>query len=314
MTIDDNELEDVLFADTNILLSAFDRITKQKFYISSITMNELENIKTDKNKTEELRYSARKVVNWLCDNITKYHVVIYDSVVEGYLSPMIEANNDSKIMACAAYLSDSHHVIFLSNDRLARLIASNYYNLDVASYEDNIEIYKGYKSITGDSSYINDYLSDVNTDDWTINEYLLINNTDDGTTKEMRFDGEKFVALKLPSSKYIKGRNSLQRCALDALLNPDITIVAVLGTYGSGKTKLCMSMGLYHIQEKGNQSKMLGVRELHGHGKEAGFLPGTLEDKTEYFFTPLIQQLPGGEFELESLKQRGILEFQIPFI
>ena len=52
----------------------------------------------------------------------------------------------------------------------------------------------------------------------------------------MRWNGEKFVALKLPPSKFIKGKNALQRCALDMLINPSITICALLGLPGSGKT------------------------------------------------------------------------------
>ena len=148
---------------------------------------------------------------------------------------------------------------------------------------------------------------------YLVNEYLIIQNTDDNSEKEMRFDGENFVALKLPSSRFIKGKNSLQRCALDLLLNPDITIAAVLGGYGSGKTYLTLQMALYNVTEKGHQSKILGVRSPQGEGKEVGFLPGTLQEKVQGFFEPLTQQLNGGEFELESLKQRGILDSNIPY-
>lgn len=72
-------------------------------------------------------------------------------------------------------------------------------------------------------------------------------------------------------------------------------------------------MALYNVQEKGYQSKILGIREPHGEGREVGFLPGSLENKTDNFFLPLAQQLNGGEFELESLKQRGVLESNIPY-
>jgi predicted ribonuclease YlaK len=72
-------------------------------------------------------------------------------------------------------------------------------------------------------------------------------------------------------------------------------------------------MALYNVVEKGFQSKILGVRSPQGDGKDVGYLPGTLEDKTDNFFLPLVQQLNGGEFELESLKQRGVLESNIPF-
>ena len=56
----------------------------------------------------------------------------------------------------------------------------------------------------------------------------------------MRWDGEKFVGLKLPPSKFIKGKNALQRCALDMLNNPSITVCAILGEYGSGKSFLAL--------------------------------------------------------------------------
>lgn len=135
--------------------------------------------------------------------------------------------------------------------------------------------------------------------DWIMNEYVIINNTDDGTTKEMRFNGNGFVSLKLPPSKFVKGKNSLQRCALDALMN--FGIVAILGTFGSGKTFLCTKMGLYHVLEKGNCSKMVCVRETRGEGEQQGYLPGSLEEKIEPFNFPISQQLDGGEFELERL-------------
>lgn len=148
---------------------------------------------------------------------------------------------------------------------------------------------------------------------WNINEYLIIQNTDDNSEKEMRFDGENFVSLKLPPSKFIKAKNSLQRCALDILNNPDITVAAILGGYGSGKTYLSMQMALYNVQEKGRVSKILGVREVTGEGKEIGFLPGDMDDKVGKFFEPLTQSLHGGEFELQSLKMSGILNTNVPF-
>ena len=95
--------------------------------------------------------------------------------------------------------------------------------------------------------------------------------------------------------------------------NPNITIESILGGYGSGKTFLSMQMALYNVKEKGNQSKILGVREVSGEGKEIGFLPGTMEDKIGNFFAPLCQSLNGGIFELDSLKAAGMLETNIPF-
>ena len=174
-----------------------------------------------------------------------------------------------------------------------------------------MEFYKGYKRIEGDTEYINTMLSPENYKSWYINEYAIIKNTDTGQESEMRFTGDKFVGLKLPNSKYIKGKNAEQRCALDALNDDDITAVAILGTYGSGKSFLSTKMGLYRVQEKGTQARILCVREAWGEGKEIGYLPGDMSDKIGMFLTPFIQQLDGGEIEYEKLVRQEILSANV---
>ena len=129
----------------------------------------------------------------------------------------------------------------------------------------------------------------------------------------MRFDGEKLVPLRFPSPSYLKAKNPLQRCALDLMMNRQIEIVAILGTYGSGKSFLTTKMALYHVLEKGHQSRVLGIREPAGEGAPVGYLKGTLEDKTRKFILPIEQQLSGGEIELEALRQRGVLDTNIPY-
>ena len=304
------------FLDTNALLTT--KLDDEEYFvISSVSLEELESIKTNKNKTEELRYKARKTVHWLNENESKYDVVIYSSAMEKIiLEKNLEVTPDNKIIACAYFSKGlfpdalNNEVIFVTNDLCCKLIAQKIFGLLVCSAVEKEEIYKGYRIIRGNTELINIALS--STDDWVINEYAIIQNTDDGSESEMRYDGEKFVQLKLPSSKFIKGKNALQRCCLDMLLNPNITVCALLGTYGSGKTYLAMQMGLYAIREKGEQSKILGVREIVGEGKEPGYLPGDLESKVGAFFEPLTHSLSGGIFELESLKQAGILETAIP--
>ena len=43
------------------------------------------------------------------------------------------------------------------------------------------------------------------------------------------------------------------------------------------KSFLTMQMGLYGVNEKGYQSKILGVREARGEGSAVGYLPGEFE-------------------------------------
>ena len=306
------------FLDTNAILDLQDKMFEDNFCISSISLQEMENIKTSGRKDEETKYKARKALHLLDENKDKYEVVIYTTTMENYIvEKQLEVTPDTKIIASCAFsrglLPQDTDFVFVTNDIACKMIASKIFDLEVESVGEKENIYKGYRIIKGSSEQINVTMENMDLSDWNINEYLIIQNTDDDSEKEMRFDGENFVSLKLPSSRYIKAKNSLQRCALDILNNQDITIAAILGGYGSGKTFISLQMALYNVNEKGYQSKILGVRSPQGEGKEVGFLPGDLNSKVEGFFEPLTQQLNGGEFELESLKQRGVLETNIPF-
>ena len=310
--------ENVYFYDTNAVLELQNKIFDQHFYISSVTLEELEKIKTSSRHDETVKYKARKILHLLDEYTDKYDVVMYQNVIGDIINEkLIEITPDSKIAACCSFIQNliqcDQQLVFCTNDIACKMIASKIFGLHVESVGEKENIYKGYRVIKGNTEQINNLMDNMDLFDWNTNEYLIIQNTDDSSEKEMRFDGEKFVALKLPPSKYIKAKNSLQRCALDILNNQDITIAAILGGYGSGKTFISLQMALYNVNEKGYQSKILGVRSPQGEGKEVGFLPGDLNSKVEGFFEPLTQQLNGGEFELESLKQRGVLETNIPF-
>lgn len=248
----------------------------------------------------------------LDEHSDKYDVIIVNNNVLDIIDKLgLENTPDNQICACASTIKD---VLFITNDIACKTIAKWIFGLNVSStYEDGSEIYKGYQTIHGDTDTINSIIENMDYSKWHINEYLIIENTDDDSSKELRFDGTNFVALKLPSSRFIKGKNSLQRCALDILNNPDISIATILGGYGSGKTFLSMQMALYNVQEKGRVAKILGVREVSGEGKEIGYLPCDMEDKVGKFFEPLTQSLNGGEFELQSLKMSGVLDTNVPF-
>ena len=303
------------FLDTCSLLENPSIIAENDCVLSSVTLQELENIKTSANKDSETKYKARCVVRAVKDNSNIEIVVVNKDDYKCLEDMGLETTNDNLIIASANRYSLEHDIIFYTEDYLCGFIAKNYFKLEVQSIktDDKSDVYKGYKIVHGNTDVINTYMNNIDFADWSVNEYLIIENTDDNTSKEMRFDGEKFVNLKLPQSKFIKGKNSLQRCALDILMNPDITVAGILGGYGSGKTFIAMQMALYNVQEKGNQSKILGVRETLGEGQSIGYLPGTKDEKVGNFFAPLAQSLNGGEFELEKLKMSGVIEVNVPY-
>jgi len=307
------------YIDSNIFM----RYSKQLFeefdhiWLSGFVAGELDHLKKE-GKTEEVKYEARVATRYLDDNEDKITYII-DETNFDLPSNFDKENMDNKIISIFNKMckNDKDFVAY-SNDILFRQKCKSL-NIPYQKYgnEKSNSIYKGYQKLNGDTAFINKLFTDIdngiNEYKFVINEYLIMYNSDEKKTNEYRFNGNKFVGLKLPDSKVIKGKNSLQRCAIDLLNNKDIPIACVNGKVGSGKTFLCVRMGLYQTVDKGDFNKLLAIREALGEGKEVGFLKGTFEEKTEMFFKPIVQSLEGGEQELQVLMSRGILESNIPF-
>ena len=231
-----------IFYDTNALLNLREKAFEQMFACSHKTLEEVENIKTSGKKDDDTRYKARKVArafqdydNYLVCNYS------YSKILEVIEQFGLEATPDTVITA-EAYLLNAERpegVIFVTDDVNCYNIAKRIFNLNTESVNNVTgEFYKGYIRISGEEDEINLKMEELQNSSYSSlcpNEYIIICNTSTQKNTEMRFNGETLVPLKLPPSNFIKGKNSLQRCALDALLNRDIDIVAVLGTYGSGE-------------------------------------------------------------------------------
>lgn len=219
--------------------------------------------------------------------------------------------NDDIIVTCALLNKG-----YLITEDLNLKVKAELLGVECIDFERNDDIYKGYieyKFTPEEYNYFYENRIDYFPNMY-VNQYIIIRDKDSNDIlEEYRFNGEDLVKLKLPSSRIIKAENVLQRCALDMLNNNDIEICVLLGGYGSGKTYLSLRMALYNVNNTGKQSKILGIREPVGEGKEVGYLKGDFEDKTTKFFTPLIHSLDGGEYEFQNLINRGYFEFSIPY-
>ena len=56
-------------------------VLKEKFYISSTSLQELEHIKVSRNKEEQVKYAARKILHILDENESSYNVIVTDSKI-----------------------------------------------------------------------------------------------------------------------------------------------------------------------------------------------------------------------------------------
>ncbi len=233
------------FYDTNALLELQEEILTEDFAISSVSLEELENIKTSRNKTEEIRYKARKLVHLLDENSGKYHVVIYNKDIEQLIIDLgVEINNDNKICACAKYFSHDNDITFVTNDLCCRVIAENLFKLNIESAVVNNDIYKGYKEIAMTEEEMAYFFSNMNNNIYQlkVNEYLIISNIlKDNVYK---WNGEQHVLVTPTSFKSmnfgnIKPLDAIQQCACDSIANNQITML--FGRAGSGKTLLPMA-------------------------------------------------------------------------
>ena len=113
------------FFDTCALLHNFKKDLPKGFYISSITLKELENIKTSCHKDEEVKYQARQLLHKL--EKADYNVELYNSYLDEYLiSYDLPDTNDSKIIVTALALKTKHpDLIFCTQDLACKAIAKS---------------------------------------------------------------------------------------------------------------------------------------------------------------------------------------------
>ena len=77
-------------------------------------------------------------------------------------------------------------------------------------------------------------------------------------------------------------RNKEQRFALELLLDPDISVIALDGRAGTGKTLLAIAAGLEQVVEQARYERLAVYRPLVPVGRaDVGFLPGGLDEKLD---------------------------------
>ncbi|MDR2154152.1 MAG: PhoH family protein [Burkholderiaceae bacterium] len=77
----------------------------------------------------------------------------------------------------------------------------------------------------------------------------------------------------------ITARNREQNFALNLLMDPDIDLVTLAGTAGTGKTLLALAAGLTQVLEERRYTEIVMTRATVSMGEDIGFLPGTEEEK-----------------------------------
>jgi len=121
------------------------------------------------------------------------------------------------------------------------------------------------------------------------NENLVLKN---GSKSALAFfDGSsQTVRLIQPRICYgIRPRNSEQTFALNAMLNPDISLVTVSGKAGTGKTLLALAAAL--AKKQFYRQIFIARPVVPLSNKDLGFLPGDVASKLDPYMQPLYDNL-----------------------
>ena len=87
----------------------------------------------------------------------------------------------------------------------------------------------------------------------------------------------------------ISPRNDEQACALDALMRPQIQLVALTGVAGTGKTLLALAAALAQLDDF--KSVLLSRPVIPLQNQDMGFLPGDANEKLQPYMLPLYDNL-----------------------
>ena len=117
-----------------------------------------------------------------------------------------------------------------------------------------------------------------------INEYVLLTATGSKQMPARHLSNGQFVRLNVPQTLQmpkgieLRAANAGQLCFLDALLDPEISLITCYGQAGTGKTLMAVAAGLFLTGQK-DYNGMTVSRPVVAMGDTLGFLPGTLNEK-----------------------------------
>jgi PhoH-like ATPase len=121
---------------------------------------------------------------------------------------------------------------------------------------------------------------------WHPNQFLSLPGDDEIELRVLKTDGDRVLLQIIDDYRHnqhavwgISARNREQNFAINALMDPDIDFVTLLGTAGSGKTLLALAAGMAQTMDQQRYREIIMTRATVSVGEDIGFLPGTEEEK-----------------------------------
>lgn len=308
------------FYDTCSLLLKANHLWDEDCHIvlSSITLEELEHIKTSINKDPDVKFAARKLIKELDEHYGEYSVVFWNNELMLELTDKsLPITNDSKIIICALNwfnnLQPGDQMTFITNDICCKQIAHLVLQCDIESIAEDAYNYDGYKEIVMDDDEMTEFYSNPtkNIYELYINEYIIVKDKEGNIVDKLCWTGEGYRHLTYNSFKSdhfgtVKPMKDdvYQALAADSLENNRITLIK--GPAGTGKTYLSLGF-LLHKLERNKIDKIVVFCNTVATKNSAklGFYPGTRDEKLlDSQIGNLLSSKLGGRIAVEQMIQK----------
>lgn len=307
--------------DTNVILHDFrclDSFEENDVYVPIVVLEELDKFKKG---NDQINYNAREFLRQL-DDITdddlfskgakiangmgKLYVINSSNVEDQIFKVFPERIPDHRILATLLDITErdpKNKTILISKDinlrmkaRSLGLIAEDYINdkvVDIQSIEHEHIIISGLNAEVIDQMYTNASGIDYNELNFenaiNPNECFIMKNGRKSVLARYNPFTQKIHKIEKQVCFGIQPRNAEQSFALEVLLDPQISLVALTGKAGTGKTLLALASAL---KQHNLYDQILLARPIVALGnKELGFLPGDEKQKIAPYMQPLFDNL-----------------------
>ena len=322
----------VKFYDTCSLLNLQeDAFKEDRLAVSTITLRELEEIKTSMVKDEETKAKARGVIKLLNKYEDKVDFFVYTTDLDEYIERYsLVKNNDARIAisAMSYCLENGGNAIFVSDDSVCRTIAKQTLQIPAQTSEDfQEEEYLGYKEFVMSEVEMADfytaYADGRNIYNLLENEYIILKTPEgivfdkykwivDKESGKGRYEALKFTKPESIHFGKVCPKDIYQQLALDSLYSNHITMLR--GKAGSGKSLLSFGY-MFNLLEHGDIDKIIvfcNTVATRGSAK-LGFYPGSRTEKLlDSQIGNLLVSKVGSRVEVERLIDDEKLEL-LPF-
>jgi len=321
MTAKKKSIAKIFILDTNVLLhdhKCLDNFQDNDIILPITVLEELDKFKKG---NEQINFQAREFVR-LMDKLAGEQL-FSDGVPLGkdkgrlfiatgkpfpqvMLESFSEKTADHRILAIALHISEKFKdrtVILISKDINLRMKAKSL-GLKTEDYETDkvkdieilhrgVEIFENFDSEIIDLLYKKGSmpLSKLPLEQEKIeaNQYFILKSNNQSVLVWCDHFSKTAKRVDKHSAFGIEPRNAEQTFSLNALLNPDITLVALSGKAGTGKTLLALASALQ--QTKLYKQVLLARPIVQLSNKDMGFLPGDAKEKIGPYMMPLYDNL-----------------------